>query len=327
MKQHHLSRIRVHFTKFLIIVWTTSNIAWAADIPDHEQIGEAEHQNIFSGLAQLATTSNQHPPIPPKSGCQLALKSIGAIMQDSAAIVADLSAYSQRTLTALVTLGDLPKELKDKLLIGIAVTQTINTFCEQVSYGGLESSIQTQKALQTTYQVRKLAKAQQRQRAIIAIPPIQDSLSATDMASSVTPQVIGNIISPTSDELSRLDQDIQNLAMATGCEANYKAVKASLWQNSHFYLRFFELLLNLTHIVLVCSNMFDYSSHETTVALTYTLLANEIVQFFVNKLKSYGHTVDYETHKYRKDLPETDDGTAQPSSSSPDSPDDDGSMV
>lgn len=290
-----MSNTRIYFTKFIAIVWIVSNVTWAADIPN------SEHQ-------YLLPVTSQQKPIPPKSDVRLVISSLGTIFQDSTVIVGDLSAYSQRTLTALVVLGDLPKEIKDKLLIGIAVTQAINTFCEQISYSGLETSIQTQKALQTAYQSRKMVKEQQRRRVMKALPATIGALGSVN-APSIAPQDVEDIITPTSAELSKLDQDIQNLAAVTGCEGNYTNLKTSLWQNSHYYLRFFELILNLTHVALVCGNLFDYSSTETAMILTYTLFFNEIAQFFVSKLKNYGHTVDFETNKYRKPLPDISDGS------------------
>lgn len=297
-----VSNARIYFTKLLIIIWTISNIAWAADVPD---VDDSEGQHVFSDLAQLDVIENQHPPVPQKTSCCLLVGSLGAIFQDGAVLVGDLSAYSQRTLTALVTLGGLSKEVREKLLVGITVTQAINTFCEQIRYSSLESSIQTQKVLQTTYQAKKMAKEYQRRLVISALPVPTGTLGSA--RGKLMRQTAKNILTPSSAELTKFDQDIQNLANVTGCEANYKSLKVSFWQNSHYYLRFFELILNLTHVVIVCSNLFDYSSSETAKILMYTLLVNEIAQFFTNKLKNYGHTVDFETNKYRKPLPDISD--------------------
>lgn len=231
------------------------------------------------------------------------------ITQGATSTLASLSHYARRSIIPLAAFGDFDAELREKLLIWIAILQTIGETSETIHDYAVSRAIASQKNL------RKLDELHQEEKERVQIKALSKCMEYTTPKLCITSNLpiqmnqaraLKTLYYPQSTQMLKLATEMERLTDLTGCEKVYYKTSKCFWTNTYPFWWFAEVALGLTQLIIVV--MDTAQSDNAALTLPILLIASEVMHYFCNSMKHYSQEKTFETYKFRKSIEDIGNG-------------------
>ncbi|WP_139016835.1 hypothetical protein [Candidatus Odyssella thessalonicensis] len=223
--------------------------------------------------------------------------------QAGTSTLASLSNYGRRSLIPLAAFGGFDAEVKDNLLLWIAILQTIGETCETIQDYAITKAIRHQKNLRD---LEKRYDQEIERKQTKALAKCVKNTTPKLHINALTPiklediNALKQLYHPRSERITSLEKEMQQLTDLTLCEKIYYTASDLFWHNTYPFFWFAEVALSLAQLVIVIA---DLSSEEAaSLTLSILLVATEAAQYFCNSMKYYSEQKTYENYKFRKKI-------------------------
>lgn len=230
--------------------------------------------------------------------------------QAGTSTLASLSNYGRRSLIPLAAFGGFDAEVKDNLLLWVAILQTIGETCETIHDYAITKAIRHQKNLRN---LEKRYDQEIERKQTKALAKCVKNTTPKLHINALTPikleeiNALKQLYHPHSERITHLEKEMQRLTDLTLCEKIYYTASDLFWHNTYPFFWFAEVALSLAQLVIVIA---DLSSEEaTSLTLSILLVATEAAQYFCNSMKYYSEQKTYENYKFRKKIQDIGQGT------------------
>ena len=218
---------------------------------------------------------------------------------------ASLCHYARRSLIPLVTFGNLDKEVRDYLLLVIAILQGVGDMGETIHDYAIIKAIQSQKNLKKLEKLYKSEKQRQKLKALTqcaegTVPKlkIHKNFPLNDLDTSL----LYKLYYPESTEMVDLAAEMKRLTQLTWIEEIYFIGSNFLWTDTYPLFWFAGTALGLIQLFLIVSDL--TLQDEPSVTISIIMLVIEALQYLSLSMKYDSEQKTLETYKFRKELGE-----------------------